>query len=318
MDILTNMNHELKDAFPLMPSIDSALNLTEIRISLNNLFGRANAGIVRNDRVIIDRRLVSGPPGSPEVGIKVYSPVRRKASPLPAILYMHPGGFFFGSADLADSICEHYVDATGCVVISVDYRLAPEYPYPAASEDCYAALAWMHDAADILGIDREHIVLCGASSGGCLAAAVALMARDRKKFKVAFQVLIYPAFDHRHITPSSQAVFDQRVWNRTLSLKAWGAYLETEDQEVVSPYASPAMAQDVSGLAPAYIVACELDLLRDEAIEYAQKLYGSGVPTELHVFSGAFHSFDVCIPNTEISIRFNMEVVNALKRAFTV
>lgn len=327
-DILSNMDPELRDLFPEMPSIDSNEDLTEIRVKLNRLFELAGAGTRRNDRVVTGERWVPCPPGEPgaradgsgraeaRVRVKVYYPAVRKGALLPAILYMHSGGFFFGGADIADPICEHYVDALGCAVVSVDYRLAPENPYPAAPEDCYAALSWMCDSAVELGIDRNRIALCGASSGGGLAAAVALMARDRRKIGAAFQVLLYPALDHRHTTPSSRAISDPRVWNRALALKSWRAYLGTAWGDAVPPYASPAMAGDLSGLPPAYIAACEIDLLRDEAIGYAQRLYDSGVTAELHVFPGTFHSFDVCFPNTEISIRFGAGVVDALKRAF--
>jgi acetyl esterase/lipase len=316
MDILKNMDLELKDVFAETPSVDSTLDLTEIRETLNRLFKFTGAGILRNDRVVTEERWIPGSAGSPDVRVKVYHPAGRRAGPLPAILYIHAGGFFAGSPDIADPTCEHYVDAIGCTVVSVDHRLAPENPYPAAPEDCYAALSWMYDSAGKLGIDRDRIALCGASSGGCLAAAVALMARDRKKAKVAFQALIYPALDHRHITPSSRAVSDPRVWNRALALKAWKAYLGSEHKHGVPPYASPAMADDLSGLPSAYIAACELDLLRDEAVEYAKKLYDGGVSTELHVFPGTFHSFDACFPNTEMSVRFSEEIIGALKRAF--
>jgi acetyl esterase/lipase len=315
-DILKNMDPGLRDLFPEMPSVDSSLDLTEIRMVLDGLFEVAGADVLKNDRVITEERWIPGPQGSPDIRVKAYYPAGRRVKSLPAILYIHAGGFFFGSSDITDPTCEHYVDAIGCVVVSVDHRLAPEDPYPAAPEDCYAALSWMYDSAAGLGIDKNRIALCGTSSGGCLAAAVALMARDRRKAKASFQALVYPALDHRHITPSSQAVSDPRVWNRELALKAWKAYLGPRYEHDAPPYASPAMARDLSGLPPAYIAVCEIDLLRDEAIEYARKLYDAGVPTELHVFPGTFHSFDVCFPGTEISIRFNNEIVRALKRAF--
>jgi acetyl esterase/lipase len=316
MDILKKMDPELREAFLTVPSVDNTQDLVEIRKALNSMLMQMCSEIPRNDRVIAEDMYIPGPTDSPDVHVRLYSPAAKNAEFLPAVLYMHAGGFFFGNIDICDAICTHYVDTIGCMIVSVDYRLAPENPYPAAPEDCYAALRWMFLSGDEFGINRDRIALYGSSAGGGLAAAVALMARDRKEIGVAFQLLVYPSLDSRATTPSSQAITDSRVWNKVLAAKSWRAYLGNEDEEAAPSYASPAAANDLSGLPSAYIAVCELDILRDEAIDYARRLCDAGVSTELHVFPGTFHAFDVCFPYTEISIRFDMEITSALKRAF--
>jgi acetyl esterase/lipase len=315
INLLNNMNPELQEAFRRAPSIDNTMDLVEIREALDAVLGGMTEAAAVSDRVISEDRRIPGAPGSPDVSVRLYRPVGKSAGPLPAVLYIHAGGFFFGNIDICDALCTHYVEAVGCALVSVDYRLAPENPYPAAIDDCYAALSWMHQSADELHIDRERIALCGASAGGCLVAATALLARDRGDFKVAFQILTYPCLDHRAVTPSSRAIFDWRVWNTPLAEKSWKAYLRQDISSDVPPYASPAMAKDLSGLPPAYIAICELDVLRDEAVEYATRLCNAGVSTELHLFPGTFHAFDISVPHAEISIRFDREITTTLRHA---
>jgi acetyl esterase/lipase len=220
-----------------------------------------------------------------------------------------------GTVAADDGVCEHLVAAVDAVVVSVEYRLAPEHPFPAGPDDAYAVLRWLAASAEELGVDASRIAVAGRSSGGGTAAGAVLMARDRGEVEVAFQMPLYACLDDRLVTPSSHEIQDPRSWNRTLMDNAWDAYLGPMRGADVSPYAAPARAEDLSGLPPAYVQVGELDVLRDENVAYAQRLLQAGVPTELHVYPGAFHGFDVLVPDAEISRRAIEERDAALRRA---
>ena len=267
-----------------------------------------------NGRVKVENRRIAGPVGAPDVPIRIYTPGARTGL-VPGLLYIHGGGFTMGNLETEDVHCRYIVEEVGCVVVSVDYRLAPEHPFPAAPEDCYAALTWLADNAESLGIDSSRIGVRGGSAGGGLCAAVALMARDRKQVKLIFQMPLYGCLDDRHTTPSSYQMADaEMLWGRPASLLGWKAYLGEDHEASVSPYAAPARAEDLSGLPPAYLMIGELDLMRDENIEYAMRLLQAGVPTELHVYPGGFHAFEGMVPQAAVSIRVVKECTEALKR----
>ena len=262
----------------------------------------------------VEDRNIPGPAGAPDVPIRIYSPANRTGS-VPGLLYIHGGGFTLGNLDSEHAHCLHIVEEVGCVVVSVDYRLAPEHTFPAAPEDCYAALKWLAAHTEELGIDPARIGVRGGSAGGGLCAAVALMARDRKEVKLIFQMPLYGCLDDRHITPSShQMAAKDMMWGRPASLLGWQAYLGADHHGDVSPYAAPARAEDLSGLPPTFMMVGELDLMRDENIAYATRLLQAGVPTELHVYPGAFHGFEGLVANADISIRAINEYTEALKR----
>jgi acetyl esterase/lipase len=197
------------------------------------------------------------------------------------------------------------------VVVSVDYRLAPEHPFPAGVDDCYLALEWVSTHADELGIDPDRIAVGGSSSGGATAAGVTLMARDRGGPAIAFQLLVYPVIDDRLDTPSMRACIDTPLFARHDAELMWSYYLGSEPSEV-SPYAAPGRATDLAGLPPAYVCVAEFDPLRDEGIAYAQRLVGAGVSTELHLYPGTFHGFDA-LPSA-VTIRALDEQTAALGR----
>lgn len=180
----------------------------------------------------------------------------------------------------------------------------------------HAALTWLAANAQELGVDSDRLAIAGQSAGGGICAAVGLMARDRGEMKLSFQMPLYGCLDDRHITSSSHDITDTRTWYRELSLKAWEAYLGTDDKGDVSPYAAPTRATNLEGLPPTYMMIGTLDLMRDENIEYANRLMQTGVPTELHVYPGAFHGFEIITPNSSISQRAASEYIAALKRAF--
>ncbi|WP_245631776.1 alpha/beta hydrolase [Alicyclobacillus ferrooxydans] len=174
--------------------------------------------------VVISDREIPGPDGAPTVWIRVYEPVGKEAD-IPAVLWIHGGGYILGTHEQDDGLCQRFVDEGKCLVASVNYRLAPEHPFPAAIEDCYAALKWLADSAEELGVDRNRIAIAGASAGGGLTAALALLARDRGGPSICFQMPLYPMLDDRNVTPSSHEIRDERVWNRQTNIAAWQMYL---------------------------------------------------------------------------------------------
>ena len=257
-------------------------------------------------------RQVPGPDG--EVFVRIYQ-LEERPDTLPALLWIHGGGYVLGSVERDDLLATHLAKVAQCVVVSVEYRLAPEHPFPAPVEDCYAALKWLATHTDELGVEPSRIAIGGASAGGGLAAGLALLTRDRGEVELAFQLLIYPMIDDRNVSPASETQPDTFVWTRENNRMGWHAYLGREPGGAdVSPYAAAARASDLTGLAPAYIPVGDLDLFLDENIEYAQRLLAAGVPTELHVYPGGYHGFNGFAPGAEIAQRFNNERDEALKR----
>jgi acetyl esterase/lipase len=243
--------------------------------------------------VTIEDLEIPGPEGAPKVSVTVYTP-NKAARPMPAYVHLHGGAYLMGSPAFAGRENTNLAADLGCLIVSVDYRCAPEDPAPAAIEDSYAALAWVHDNADKLGVDTARVAIGGDSAGGGLAASLALLARDRGQYPVCFQLLIYPMLDDRTaVRKDVNPNVGEFVWNNVSNLFAWGAYLgQTPGSAGVSPYHAAARATDLKGLPPAYIGVGALDLFLQEDIDYAGRLLEAGVPTELHIFPGCFHSFD--------------------------
>lgn len=208
-----------------------------------------------------------------------------------AVLHIHGGGMICGSLELDDNVTAGLVAATGVPMLAVDYRLAPEHPHPKPAEDCFAALNWLFESAGEFGVDPKRIAVMGESAGGGLSAAVALMARDRGR-KLARQILVYPMLDDRNLTPDPEMV-NFINWTFDANYTGWRALIGAEPGKGDVPaYCAPARAKDLRGLAPAYIEVGELDIFRDEDIEYARRLGQAAVPVELHVHQGAPHGFE--------------------------
>ncbi|MFI9582621.1 alpha/beta hydrolase [Streptomyces sp. NPDC052236] len=247
------------------------------------------------------------------VPVRIYAPAER-TEPLPGLLCLHSGGFVAGGLDTVDASARHIADAVGAVVVSVDYRLAPEHPFPAGLEDCYAVLEWVAKNASVLGIDPTRVGVYGESAGGGLAAALTLLTRDRGGPELCFQHLEVPELDDRLDTPSMRAFTDTPVWHRPNAEASWRHYTGAlGDAAEVSPYAAPARAEDLNGLPPAWISVAEFDPLRDEGISYAHRLIQAGIPTELHTYPGAFHCSFV-VPGTAITDRMLADRIAALCR----
>jgi acetyl esterase/lipase len=226
--------------------------------------------------------------GEPAVAIRVHRPTDAEGS-LPCVYSIHGGGYVLGSYAADDARLDGWSSSYRCVGVSVEYRLAPEAPYPAPLDDCYLGLKWVYDHHDELGVDPEHIGVAGTSAGAGLAAALALLARDRGEVPLRFQLLDAPMIDDRQVTPSSR-LDDLVIFDRDSSAFGWRSYLgDLYGKAEVPAYAAPARATDLAGLPAAYICVGNVDGFRDEAIDYATRLNQAGVPTELHVYAGAPH-----------------------------
>lgn len=257
---------------------------------------------------------IPGPEGAPDVGVIVYTPPDA-AGPLGCILHIHGGGYVMGAAAPQEPVHRNWVAELNCVVVTVEYRLAPETRAPGNVEDCYAALAWTVSNAETLGIDPARIGVMGESAGGGLSAALALLARDRGEYRLAFQHLIYPMLDDRTVThPDPHPHTGEFIWTPHNNHFGWAAILGVEPgSDGVSPYAAPARAEDLSGLPPTFISTGALDLFLEEDLEYARRLMRAGVPTELHVYPGGPHGFDFH-PTAEVSVRARKDSLSALGR----
>jgi triacylglycerol lipase len=229
---------------------------------------------------------------------------------------MHGGGYVIGSPAADAPQHQELAAALPCCIVSVDYRLAPETPFPGAVEDCYAALTWLFAHAAVLGIDPLRVGVMGESAGGGLAAALALMARDRGQFSLAFQHLIYPMIDDRTcVVADPHPHVGAFIWTPHNNRFGWSALLGGAPGAAgVSPYAAAARAEDLSGLPPTFISTGALDLFLEEDLEYARRLTRAGVPVELHVYPGAFHAFDYD-PSASVAAQARRDSRAALARA---
>ncbi len=229
-----------------------------------------------------------------------------------ALLWIHGGGYLFGSAD--DERAKSIAHTHDCTVVSVDYRMAPEHPFPAGPNDCHAVLNWMFSDACPLDIDRARIAIGGASAGGGMSAGLALMNRDTENHPIVFQLLIYPMIDNLHATDSG-GLEGHAIWNRKTSFNAWEMYLDGVPGETASPYAAATRARDLSGLPPAYVCVGAEDLFRDEDIAYAQRLIAAGLPTELTVVPGMYHAGESMAPEAPVSQRLTQSILTAIGHA---
>lgn len=314
MPIMDRLDSELAEVVRQIPVLD----LTDIpaaREALAELYAQINvAG--PNPLVSTADHTAPGAPGQPDVMVRVFRP-RDAEGVLPCLYWIQGGGYVLTAPDMDDQFCADIAERNRCAVVSVDWRRAPEAPFPAPAEDCYAGLAWTVRNASDLGIDPARVVVGGHSSGGGSAAGLALLVRDRGELSIAHQLLIYPMLDDTNSTPASHMVTDPQVWNRTSNEIGWRSYLgETYGTDDVSPYAAPTRMQDLSGLAPATVLTGELDLFVDEDVLYALRMMQAGVPTELHVYRAAHHGFDRMVPTAEVSQRFIADRDAALRHAF--
>ena len=251
----------------------------------------------------------------PRVVVRVHRPKDVEGA-LPCVYSIHGGGYVIGSYAMDDARFDRWCQTFQCVGVSVEYRLAPETPYPGPLEDCYAGLRWTYDNAASLGIDPTRIGVSGISAGGGLAAALALLARDRGEVQLQFQLLECPMVDDRQTTVSSQ-LDSLAIWSRESNTFGWQSYLGAlYGSDDVPGHAAPARASDLSGLPPAIVAVGTVDGFRDEDIAYAMQLNQAGVPTELHVYPGACHGYQLAI-DSAVARQARADVERWLRRQIT-
>lgn len=289
------------------------------RKGLADMLGALNADIDTSGIDITDQR-IPGPQGEPDVGVRIYRPT--DVGNGPGLLYIHGGGFAVGDLDTEHAGALAMARDLGITVVSVDYRLAPEHPYPAPLEDCYAALQYMHNHSGELQLDPARIAISGQSAGGGLAAGLSLLSKQRGGPAICFQFLGIPELDDRLQTVSMQKFDDTPMWSRPNAEYSWDYYLGDRyqrGQTDIPITAAPARAthSDLQGLPPTLITTMEFDPLRDEGIEFALKLLQSGVKVELHNYPGTFHGSSM-LPHAAISQQENNDVRSALRRALNL
>lgn len=275
--------------------------------------------VIAGRPVDIVERTIPGPAGAPDLEVTILSPTGHgAASPaVPGLYNIHGGGMMMGhrymdTGRLADLVLE-----LGVVAVNVEYRLAPENPHPAPSEDCYAGLTWFAEHAAELGVDPTRIVVMGGSAGGGLAAAMALMARDRRGPQLAGQMLLCPMIDNTNSTVSSHQYAGLGTWPRESNLVGWQCLLGDKPYGFdADPYAAPSRAEDLSGLPTAFVEAGSAETFRDEDTEYAARIWAAGGQAELHIWAGGFHGFDVFAPGAAVSQAALASRTSWLRRVF--
>ncbi|MDV7354716.1 alpha/beta hydrolase [Rhodococcus oxybenzonivorans] len=318
MTSFPTLDPELAAAVTMLPNLDFS-DLPSARATFDSLVGSLLADL-SFDEVRVQELSVPGLGDDPDVGVRFFTPENAEG-PLPVLLWIHGGGFAIGTAASSDPFCVEVVRELGCAVASVEYRLAPETPFPGPLDDCYAALTHIHAHADEWGIDASRIAVGGQSAGGGLAAGTVLRARDEGVVPVAFQLLDIPELDDRLTTASMTTFVDTPLWHRPNAILSWQYYLGTSyagpEDPNVSIYAAPARATDLRGLPPTYLCTMELDPLRDEGIDYALGLLRAGISVELHSFPGTFHGSGL-LATAEVSKRAIAEALDALRRRLRV
>jgi acetyl esterase len=259
----------------------------------------------------VRERSLPGPDG--DIRARFYLP--GDDGPWPVLVYLFGGGWVLGSLETVDPVCRRLANAVPCAVVSVGYRRAPEHPFPAGLEDCFAATSWIVEHGASLGLDPGRIAVGGASAGGNLAAAVALLARERGGPRLSFQLLVYPLLDHEAETPSSRELFDVPFFGPADVAWCWSHYL-ADRSDGDRPLASPLRAADLTGLPPALVVTAELDPLRDEGALYAERLRSAGVPTNFARFDGMVHGFFSRADVLDAAVEAQALAVSALRAAF--
>lgn len=304
------LDPEIANGVTLFPALDLS-DVNAARTIRARMREDANISRPTDDRVIEVEKTIFGTKDASNIPIRIYTP-KETDGLAPGLVVFHGGGFVMGDLESAHPRCLRLSGDGGAIVVSVDYRLAPEHPFPAGIEDCYTALQWTANNALAIGVDPKKLAVGGVSAGGCLAAGVTLIARDQMGPPIAFQILIYPVLDDRLQTSSIHNGTELPIWNSQNCRDMWHHYLGAH-RGVVSPYAAPARAKSLSRLPPAYIAIAEYDPLRDEAMHYAMRLLQSDVPVELHQYAGTVHGFDGLLPSN-VSEQAGDELVAVFRR----
>ncbi|SBV34816.1 conserved protein of unknown function [uncultured Sphingopyxis sp.] len=303
MDTRHLVDREIAPIIDLFPRVDlDAAPIAQIRAKAAETYAILPPTVIAPEKLF-----VPSIHGGPDIMVFLYRPAITRAGS-GAILHIHGGGMVLGSVEQMQAGPAALAAAAGVPVVSVEYRLAPEHPFPAPQEDCHSALSWLAGQADALGFDAKRIVVAGESAGGGLAAALAIMARDLGGPGLAGQLLTYPMLDHRtggDACPYKNPMTGEFIWTRASNRFGWRALqgdYQADDERC--GWFSPSLAGDLTGLPPAYIATGSLDLFFDENLDYARRLVAAGVPVDLHSYAGAIHAFNA-IPDAALSQRFN-------------
>ena len=316
MDTLHLVDPELVPASRQIPSPGFRRDtLTEVRASM---LAKAVAALPADDAAVaVETLSVPGPGEAPPVRVLAYRPTQGKG-PFPVLVHLHGGGYVTGSPERKGAEHRKLAVDLGCVIYSVDYRLAPETPFPGPVEDCYAVLHWLFSNASQLDLDTSRLGVMGESAGGGLAASLALLVRDRAEIRLGFQHLISPMLDDRTaVHPHANPWTGNFAWTQEDNAFGWSALLGSAlGGSDVSAYAAAARAEDLSGLPPTFLSVAALDLLMEEQLDYARRLARAGVSLELHVYPATFHGFVPTCPKARVSIAAARDSSEALRRAF--
>jgi acetyl esterase/lipase len=323
-DLMDRLDPELVEPLNgIMAATGGGFNLRDIpatRAMVNAMVAAVKAEVPPNTGVEAKDYLAPLGESGEQVPVRIYRPTKTADADadreLPALIWMHAGGYVIGNIELDDLMAGQLSSDVGCAVVSVDYRLAPEHPYPAALEDCYAVLQWLSSNAADLGILRSKIGVGGASAGGGLAAGLALLARDKNGPALTHQLLIYPAINDRNTEQTSATVPENLFWSRESALIGWQAYLSgNAGGDAVSEYAAAYRAEGLAGLPPTFLAVGSVDMFVSDVTGYADRLIQAGVATEMHIYPGAFHAFDSFAPTARVSKQFVSDRNSALRRA---
>ena len=318
---LNKVDPELLPAVEQMQQIfgSTSLDLTDlatVRGTMAAMAEQAADGVPAIPHVENERKTIHDEALGIDVELETYSNTHVEGD-RPAIIFIHGGGYVGGAANQAAPKLSQWSDRLGALIVSVEYRLAPEHPFPAALHDCFAALRWVAEFAENLQVDPNRIILVGESAGGGLAAGLALYARDQSDIKIAFQLLVYPMLDCNNVQAAGGKLEDTLVWSRDNNRMGWEAYLSNGVADEMLKYAVPSTAEDLSGLPPAFVPVGDLDLFQTENEQYVERLQSTPVEAEFKSYPGAFHGFASLAPEAAISQQFNQEIEDALRAACT-
>ncbi len=310
--ILKLIDPEMTEGMKLLPPQMLNEPAKQNYLSLREMVKQIEAIPFESDTIAMEEKVVHSE--GRDLRLFIYRPKDRSQHSGIGIYWIHGGGNITGTAR-EDLVATHFINHLQCTLVSVEYKLAPEHQHPEGMEDCYAGLVWTAQHAEELGIDKSKIAIGGGSAGGGMTARTVLLNRERKGVDIAYQILQCPMLDNTHDTPSGH-MSGYLGWDREDSFFGWKAYLGKDYGKEATPLQSPARATDLSGLPPTFVYVSAVELFRDEAIAYAQKLMQDGVPTELYVAPGVPHGGESFVPTAKISQTINNLMVDALKRKF--
>ena len=320
--ITFNVDPELNPILSALKDVwgDTAMDLSDLgaaRQMHNAMSEQRNATATVTEGVESSRRTIANTDTGLEVVIYLHQPIEHCDFARSALLHIHGGGFVTGSAAHAEPQLRELAKRFNCVVVSVDYRLAPEHPFPAALYDCLAALQWLHSAAASLNVDPNKITVLGESAGGGLAAGLSLYVRDHSHIDIAQQILLYPMLDYRNVAAASDGHQDNIIWSRTNNKIGWHAYIGEGVDDIMLAYASPTYAQELHNLPPTYLCVGDIDLFYQENLDYIQRLRDAGGNAQIDVYAGAYHAFQVVMPDASVSQKCLQNLDNVLTQALT-